>query len=143
MPENDRHPREPDSGPGGGRLSPPDAETVVSVRTLIREEHRMSMRARTLSITLVSALRDYDAIKGTDDEAARIALRRAWCQHVLEMLQEVRTIAMRNRRAFDLIADHVKVGKSGTARFAAARKEFERHADQAEKTALKAIGESA
>ena len=59
------------------------------------------------------------------------------------MLQELRANALRNRQAFEQLADQVKVGKSGIARFAAARIEFERYADRAEETATRSMEERA
>jgi hypothetical protein len=140
MPDSDSRGSEPRRGQSG-RRDALDPATLASIRDVIREERRMCMRARTLAITLESALRDYDELDGGDGDAVMIAIRRRWCEHVLEMLQDVRTIAMRNHHAFELIAENVSVGKSGTARFAAARRAFERHADLAESTARRAIGE--
>ena len=141
MSDADR-PRRDRSHRSGGSLLPPDAVTLASIRALIREERRIAMRARTLCITLESALRDYADLESAPDDATRIALRRQWCERVLKMVQEARLNAMRNRHAFELIADEVRVGKSGTARFAAARREFEQHAGQAEEAAMREIGEA-
>ncbi|HEX6474576.1 MAG TPA: hypothetical protein VF114_05755 [Candidatus Limnocylindria bacterium] len=142
MSEIDQPRPDPERREEGPRV-PPDATTLDSIRALIREERRMSMRARTLRITLESALRDYDEVQRAEPADLRFALRRDWCERVLDMVQEVRTNAMRNRHAFELIAEQVKVGKSGTARFAAARRDFELQADRAEETAINGMSESA
>ena len=123
------------------RSNLPDQATAASIQELIRDQRRMSLRARTVAISLASALRDEDEISGMNDRADRIALRRSWCQHVLDVVEELRTSAALNNRAFALIARDVAIGKSGTARFAAARIEFERHADRAEGAARRAMGD--
>lgn len=133
--QSDRTPRR------DGPLGQLDVEAVESVRVLIREERRLSLNARTLATTLESALQDYEKLPSAESDAQLIALRRQWCERVLDMLQEMRAGALRNGHAFALIAEQVSVGKSGTSRFAAARKQFERQADRAEETAMRTIGE--
>jgi len=70
-----------------------------SILDLVREERRATLRTRTITVSLVSALNDYARSVGrdaaTDDE--RILLRRAWCEHALQMLQDVRVANLRAR----------------------------------------------
>lgn len=70
-----------------------------SILGLVREERRATLRTRTITVSLVSALNDYARSAGRDAAAddERILLRRAWCERALQMLQDVRVANLRAR----------------------------------------------
>lgn len=72
----------------------PRAATALSDhRELVRQQRRLILETRTLTITLRSALADLEAgYAFTDGE--RLAMRRAWGERVRLLLQDVRARSM-------------------------------------------------
>ncbi len=77
-----------------------------AVRALIVEQRRVTLRTRTISVTLVSALDDYarQTAAAQPDDEAQLHLRRLWCERALQMLQDVRASSMRAREVARTVA---------------------------------------
>ena len=77
----------------------PDRDRLEAIQALVREQRRATLRSRTISVTLVSALEDYarQVTQGPTGDAERVRLRRLWCERALQMLQDVRASTMRAR----------------------------------------------
>ncbi|HEX6655350.1 MAG TPA: hypothetical protein VF153_03970 [Candidatus Limnocylindria bacterium] len=127
---------------GAGATEAAQARRLEDVRGLIREQRRTTMRARTIAITLDSALTEFTANREANEltDLQRIELRRQWCQRALGMIQEVRAHAMRTSQAFELVAAEGGLARSMPARFAAANRQIAQYADQAERSAIAGIG---
>ena len=73
-------------GPGGSPGGSTDRE-------IVRQQRRLILETRTLTITLRSAIADMDA-DPTLTDAERTAARREWCERVRVLLQDVRARSM-------------------------------------------------
>jgi hypothetical protein len=81
---------------------------LEAIRELIHEQRRAILKARTISITLRSALDDFDgAIHDDLSLRAQVALRREWCERAAQMIQDLRVQALRTRA----LAARIKVGR--------------------------------
>ena len=68
-----------------------------AARVRSAEHRRLTLEIRTLTVTLRSALLDLDEDESlvTDE---RVAMRRAWCERVAILLQDIRVRSMRLSR---------------------------------------------
>lgn len=85
---------------------------------LVRLERRLALEARTIAVSLQSALNqlgDADQRLRLPDGAAR---RREWCQRARLLLTEVEAQSARNRRAVDVAFAEWPVGTGSAERTA-------------------------
>lgn len=124
----------------GGRSASPLGVPGDDLQLLIREQRRTTIRARTIAITLESALREQRALESVSDVRERIEMRREWCERALEMAQDVRAHVLRTRQAFELLSDRSRaVGPNTPARFEAADRQIEEYVERAERAARGAM----
>ena len=69
---------------------------LETIRALVREQRRTCLKARTIVVSLRSALADFQAISDTlEPEEIRFAMRRAWCERAATLLLDLRADLMR------------------------------------------------
>ncbi len=69
--------------------------TDEELRYLIRQQRRIILEARTVSVTLQSALRQLEGVHPVLSVDDRIVLRRQWCERASSLLLEVRAHSAR------------------------------------------------
>jgi hypothetical protein len=72
----------------------PGADVLLD---LIREQRKASLRARTIQVTLASALRDLEVARDRLAAGEAIDLRRRWCSVAEALLLDVRAETLRTR----------------------------------------------
>lgn len=76
----------------------PRLPTTAVLKELIHEQRRAILKARTISVTLQSALVDFEQVRDSElSFTARRDLRRSWCEHAAEMIQDLRAETLRTR----------------------------------------------
>jgi hypothetical protein len=73
----------------------PSSGTTDSIRELVRMQRRLTLEARTITTTLMSALREAEATQPEMSVDERIAMRRRCCERALVLCQDVRAHAAR------------------------------------------------
>jgi hypothetical protein len=79
------------------RLDRPAADATLIPRARVREQRRMTLEIRTLTVSLRGALADLD-IDPTLSTEERVLIRRGWCERVAILLQDIRVRSMRIQR---------------------------------------------
>ena len=79
------------------RRDGPMAHSSLLHRARAREQRRMTLEIRTLTVSLRGALADLDQ-DATISSEQRIRLQRAWCERVAVLLQDIRVRSMRIQR---------------------------------------------
>lgn len=93
-----------------------DRSLIETIEALTREQRRTSLRARTIAVTLKSALDEFDHGRMSEaDPPRRVALRREWCEHAQQMILEVRAEALRIRSIGSRLASQADTTADGRA----------------------------